>query len=164
MPLHHTGPVAPRLNRLWIYVTGVTLPTSNQRRKGCVQLRLSNEWTLFHYVPSTFAGLRDELPPALTVSPVAHSACPQLQAIDGRLADPSQYAPQYLLPFGTGHSQPGWAHLSVFFSAMTASFRVHHQAGANGRLKARNPLEGGVQRVLGSLVAAPWSQRPHHGV
>src|SRR5438876_11389372 len=36
MPFHHTGVVAPRLNRLWIYVTGATLLTSNQRRKGCM--------------------------------------------------------------------------------------------------------------------------------
>jgi hypothetical protein len=33
----------------------------------------------------------------------------------------SQYGLQYLLPFGTWHSQPGWAHFSDFFSAMMAT-------------------------------------------
>ena len=54
----------------------------------------------------------------ITDSPVAHSPCPQLHAIDGRLADPSQYAPQYLLPLAAGQLHPGCAHLLVFFSAM----------------------------------------------
>ena len=56
---------------------------------------------------------------APAVPPAAHSPCPQLQAMDGRLADPSQYAPQYLLPFAAEHSHPGCAHFSAFFSAMT---------------------------------------------
>ena len=58
-------------------------------------------------------------PAAPAVSPAAHSPCPQLHAMDGLLADPSQYAPQYLLPGAAGQLQPGCAHLSDFFSAMT---------------------------------------------
>jgi hypothetical protein len=56
---------------------------------------------------------------APTASPPAHSPCPQLHAIDGRLAELSQYAPQYLLPFAAGQLHPGWAHFRAFFSAMS---------------------------------------------
>ena len=55
---------------------------------------------------------------APTVSPTSHSACRQLHAIDGRFAEPSQYAPQYLLPGAAGQLQPGCAHFPVFFSAI----------------------------------------------
>jgi hypothetical protein len=41
--------------------------------------------------------------------------------MDGRLADPSQYAPQYLLPFATGQLQPGCAHFGVCFSDIAIS-------------------------------------------
>jgi hypothetical protein len=41
--------------------------------------------------------------------------------MDGLLPAPSQYDPQYLLPFAAGHSQPGCAHFGTFLSAMTAS-------------------------------------------
>ena len=96
-------------------------------------------------------------------SPAGHSVCPHLQAIANAFIVGTAIFAALWYP----HS-PECAHLSAFFSAMTASSRVHlhcsDQAGANGRLKARNPLEGGVQRVLGSLVAAPWSQWPHHAV
>src|SRR5216683_3400102 len=44
--------------------------------------------------------------------------CRQLHAIDGRLAEPSQYAPQYSLPGAAGQLQPGCAHFSIFFSAI----------------------------------------------
>src|SRR6267378_2207350 len=55
--------------------------------------------------------------PAASVA--AHSSCPQLHAIEGCSADPSQYAPQYLLPSAGGQLQPGCAHLSLWFSVMT---------------------------------------------
>src|SRR2546422_158028 len=38
--------------------------------------------------------------------------------MDGLPAEPSQYAPQYLLPGAAGQLQPGWAHFSIFFSAI----------------------------------------------
>src|SRR3989442_15777055 len=57
-------------------------------------------------------------PVAPTVSPAAPSACRQLHAIDGRFAEPSQYAPQYLLSGAAGQLQPGCAHFSIFFSAI----------------------------------------------
>src|SRR5260370_2011368 len=57
-------------------------------------------------------------PVAPTVSLAAHSSCRQLHAIDGRFAEPSQYAPQYLLPGAAGQLQPGCAHSSIFFSAI----------------------------------------------
>jgi len=60
---------------------------------------------------------RSAYPAVLATSPVPHSACWQLHAIDGRLAEPSQYAPQYLLPGAAGQLQPGCAHFSIFFSA-----------------------------------------------
>src|SRR5579872_6224326 len=60
----------------------------------------------------------DSYPVAPAVSPAAHSAWRQLHAIDGRLAEPSQYAPQYLLPGSAGQLQPGCAHFSTFFSAI----------------------------------------------
>jgi len=41
-----------------------------------------------------------------------------LHAIDGRLAEPSQYAPQYLLPDAARQLQPGCAHFSIFFSVI----------------------------------------------
>ena len=57
-------------------------------------------------------------PVAPTVSPAAHSSCRQLHAMDGRFAEPSQYAPQYLLPGAAGQLQPGCAHFSIFFSGI----------------------------------------------
>src|SRR6266568_2171009 len=57
-------------------------------------------------------------PAVLATSPAPHSECRQLHAIDGRLAEPSEYAPQYLLPGAGGQLQPGCAHFSVFFSAI----------------------------------------------
>ena len=57
-------------------------------------------------------------PAVLETSPVPHSACRQLHAIDGRLAEPSQYAPQYLLPCATGQLHPGCAHFPLFFWAI----------------------------------------------
>ena len=64
------------------------------------------------------AGKLAAYPVAPTVSPAAHSACRQLHAIDGLFAEPSQYAPQYLLPGAAGQLQPGCAHFSIFFSAI----------------------------------------------
>src|SRR5215472_3218399 len=57
--------------------------------------------------------------PASTVAPAAHSAWPQLHAMDGRLAEPSQWAPQYLLPLAAEQLQPGCALFPTFFSDMT---------------------------------------------
>src|SRR5216684_195189 len=57
-------------------------------------------------------------PAELAISPAPHSACRQLHAIDGQLAEPSQYAPQYLLPGAAGQLQPGCAHFSIFLSAI----------------------------------------------
>ena len=54
----------------------------------------------------------------LATSPVPHSACRQLHAIDGLPAEPPQFAPQYLLPGGAGQLQPGCAHFPIFFSAI----------------------------------------------
>ena len=45
--------------------------------------------------------------PAPAASIAVQAPCPQLHAIDGRLADPSQYDPQYLLPLAAGQLQPG---------------------------------------------------------
>jgi hypothetical protein len=67
--------------------------------------------------PQNFAGSPDY--PIAPASLPAHSLCPQLQAMENSLPARSQYGLQYLLPFGTGHSHPGWAHFSAFFSAMT---------------------------------------------
>lgn len=50
--------------------------------------------------------------------PAPHPGCPQLHAIDGRSAEPSQYAPQYLLSVAARQLQPGWAHFSDFCSAI----------------------------------------------
>jgi hypothetical protein len=75
-------------------------------------------------------------PAAPTVSPAAHSACPHSQALDRWLmATISQYSLQYLLSFAAGHSQPGWAHLSAFSSAMAhlPAFQVPPpRVGGNG--------------------------------
>ena len=62
--------------------------------------------------------LRKNYSAAPAVSVAAHSSCPQLHAIEGCSADPSQYAPQYLLPSAGGQLQPGCAHLSLWFSIM----------------------------------------------
>ena len=56
-----------------------------------------------------------------TASLPAHSACPQLQAMDINVPALSQYVLQYLLPLGTGHSHPGWAHLSGFLLAIDSA-------------------------------------------
>jgi hypothetical protein len=67
----------------------------------------------------TFFADQQAYPTAPAVSPVAHSPCPHSQAMDKRSPTLSQYGLQYFLPFGTAHSQPGCAHLSGFFSAMS---------------------------------------------
>src|SRR5229473_177439 len=65
-----------------------------------------------------FCFARSAYPAVLATSPAPHSACRQLHAMDGRLAEPSQYAPQYLLPFAAEQLHPGCAHFSIFFSAI----------------------------------------------
>jgi hypothetical protein len=55
-------------------------------------------------------------PAVLVTSPAPHSVYPQLEAMDGRWAVPSQYVPQYLLLFAAAQLQPGCAHFGVCFS------------------------------------------------
>jgi hypothetical protein len=75
-----------------------------------------------------FAGaLLCAYPAAFTDSLVPHSACRQLHAIDGRSAEPSQYAPQYLSPGAAGQLQPGCAHFSIFCSAIAPDLLRGHE-------------------------------------
>src|SRR6266852_2846887 len=78
----------------------------------------------------------------------------------------SQYSLQYLVPLGTGHSHPGCAHLSHFFSAMTHLLAVDYHLP---EAMADNPFAQGPEELVPAprplikyqLVKPKRSQLPH---
>jgi hypothetical protein len=97
--------------------------------------------------------------PVLVTSPAPHSACPQLQAIDGRWAVPPQYVPQYLLPFAAGQLPPGCAHFCVCFSAIMSSSDPPNQKCSSLIRMRRTAARAAPRRSLPALFRRRWLAR-----
>jgi hypothetical protein len=81
-----------------------------------------------------------------------------LHAIEGRLAEPSQYVPQYLLPFAAGQLHPGCAHFSIFFSAMETPVAFSPTSIRLTALKINPARPAGSQHRAGNRSEMPGTR------